>query len=63
MIKHDEIYLKEDWTNNDVQQLKKKDVWNEIQFLSKKMRFIYWLIDLILKQTTKIFYHWIYWSI
>ncbi len=30
MIKHDEIYLKESWTNDDAWQLKKKDVWDEI---------------------------------
>ncbi len=61
MTKHDEIYLKEDWMNDDVQWLKKKEVWDEIQSSTKKkevwdeiqsstkkMRFICWLIWLIL---------------
>ncbi len=30
MTKHDEICLKENQTNDDTQQLKKKDVWNDV---------------------------------
>ncbi len=44
MIKHDEICLKESWMNDDAWWLKKKNVWDEIQSSTKKMRFIYWLI-------------------
>ncbi len=34
--------------NEDAQRLKKKDVWDEIQSSTKKMRFVCWLIWLIL---------------
>ncbi len=48
MTKYDEICLKESWTNDDAWWLKKKNVWSEIQSLTKKMRFVCWLIWLIL---------------
>ena len=37
---------KESWMNDDAQWLKKKNVWNEIQSSTKKMRFclLIWLI-------------------
>ncbi len=30
MIKYNEICLKENWTNDDAQQLKKKNVWDDV---------------------------------
>ncbi len=39
---------KESWMNDDAWWLKKKDVWNEIQSSTKKMRFVCWVIWLIL---------------
>ncbi len=44
--KHDEIYLKENWMNDDAQQLKKKDVWDDVLIFNKEDK-ICLLIDLI----------------